>query len=125
MLIKLPVAAGADAKCEAPVRRSLRRDAAGRGALRGTLRRLHSGDGGATSGPSAGGIHAQPAGTYLRAYHQGDWSELPTRYQEILAFAARENLELYGYAYETGLNDAVAKSMADSITEILIPVRHK
>lgn len=71
------------------------------------------------------GLHAQPAGTYLRAYHQGDWSELPARYQEILAFAARENLELYGYAYETGLNDAVAKSMADSITEILIPVRHK
>lgn len=71
------------------------------------------------------GLHAQPAGTYLRAYHQGDWSELPARYQEILAFAARENLELYGYAYETGLNDAVAKSMADSITEILIPARRK
>lgn len=71
------------------------------------------------------GLHSQPAGTYLRAYHQGDWSELPARYQEILAFAARENLELYGYAYETGLNDAVAKSMADSITEILIPVRRK
>lgn len=71
------------------------------------------------------GLHAQPTGTYLRAYHQGDWSELPARYQEILAFAARENLELYGYAYETGLNDAVAKSMADSITEILIPARRK
>ena len=36
------------------------------------------------------GLHAQPASTYLRAYHQGDWSELPARYQEILAFAARE-----------------------------------
>ena len=71
------------------------------------------------------GEHTPPAGTYLRAYHQGDWSELPARYREILAFAARENLELYGYAYETGLNDAVAKSMADSITEILIPVRRK
>ena len=71
------------------------------------------------------GEHTPPAGTYLRAYHQGDWSELPARYREILAFAARENLELYGYAYETGLNDAVATSMADSITEILIPVRHK
>jgi len=125
VLIKLPVAAGADAKCEAPVRRSLRRDAAGRDALRGALRRLHSGDGGATSGPSAGGI-ARTAGKHLlRAYHQGDWSELPARYQEILAYAAQENLELYGYAYETGLNDAVAKSMADSITEILIPVRRK
>lgn len=71
------------------------------------------------------GEHTPPVGTYLRAYHQGDWSELPARYREILAFAARENLELYGYAYETGLNDAVAKSMADSITEILIPVRRK
>lgn len=71
------------------------------------------------------GEHTPPAGMYLRAYHQGEWSELPARYQELLAFAARENLELYGYAYETGLNDAVAKSMADSITEILIPVRRK
>lgn len=68
------------------------------------------------------GWHTPPAGTYLRAYHQGDWTGLAARYRALLAFAAREGLVFQGYAYEKSLNDAVSMSIEDSITEIMIPV---
>lgn len=71
------------------------------------------------------GLHLQPAGIYLQAFHKGSWDELPDRYKEILAFADRQGLSLYGYAYETGINEIVIDSMDDYITKIEIPVKAK
>lgn len=68
------------------------------------------------------GLHEQPSGRYLRAYHRGDWAALPERYRAMLAFAAQNGLRLQGVAYEQGINDAVAISMDDYITQIEIPL---
>lgn len=72
---------------------------------------------------SADGLHIQPAGWYLRAYHQGAWDGLPERYRALCAYAEQEGLVFVGHAYERGLNDAVITCEADSITEIEIPVQ--
>ena len=69
------------------------------------------------------GLHLQPAGTYLRAFHKGSWDKLPDRYKEILAFADKQGLSLYGYAYETGINELVIDNIDDYITKIEIPVK--
>lgn len=69
------------------------------------------------------GLHVQPSGSYLRAFHKGSWDSLSKRYQEILSYADRHGLELWDHAYETGLNDLVISRMEDYITQIEIPVR--
>ena len=58
------------------------------------------------------GLHIQPKGKYLRAFCKGDWSKIPTRYEEILS-----------YAYEKGLNELVIDTFDDYITQIEIPVQ--
>lgn len=69
------------------------------------------------------GLHLQPAGTYLRAFCQGNWDKLSNRYKEILAYANKQGLTLHGYAYETGINELVIDNMNDYITQIEIPVK--
>lgn len=69
------------------------------------------------------GLHLQPAGTYLRAFCQGNWDKLPDKYKEILAYADKQGLSLYGYAYETGINELVIDNIDDYITQIEIPVK--
>lgn len=68
------------------------------------------------------GLHTQPGGTYLRAFHKGDWALIPKRYQEILAYASQHHLTPYGYSYETGINENVIDQMEDYIVQIEIPV---
>lgn len=68
------------------------------------------------------GLHLRPAGTYLRAFCQGNWDKLPDRYEEILAYANKQGLTLYGYSYETGINELVIDNMDDYITQIEIPI---
>lgn len=68
------------------------------------------------------GLHKQPGGTYLRAFSVGNWDKLPTRYEEILAYAKQNHLQLCGYAYEIGINEMVIDSIDDYITKIEIPV---
>lgn len=62
----------------------------------------------------------KPAGRYLRAFHKGSWNGLPGKYKEILEYAKRHNIRLTGYSYETGLNDMLARSEEDYITQIEI-----
>lgn len=69
------------------------------------------------------GLHLQPAGTYLRAFCKGSWDKLPDRYKEILAYTESKGLSLYGYAYETGINELVVEDMNDYITQIEIPIK--
>jgi len=65
--------------------------------------------------------HIQPGGKYLRAFHKGDWDNLPLRYQEILSFANYHGLALSGYSYEMGINETVVDRMEDYIVQIEIP----
>ena len=69
------------------------------------------------------GLHTRPAGRYLRAFCKGPWENLPGRYEEILAYAGAHGLTLYGWSYETGLNESVIDSFDEYITQIEIPIQ--
>lgn len=71
------------------------------------------------------GLHLQPAGTYLRAFCKGSWDKIPGKYKKILDYADKQGLLLYGFAYETGINELVIDSMDEYITQIEIPVKSK
>ena len=68
------------------------------------------------------GLHIQPGGKYLRAFHKGDWGKIPLRYWEILDYARREGLTLCGYSYEKGINETVIDRVEDYIIQIEIPL---
>ncbi len=68
------------------------------------------------------GLHIQPGGKYLRAFHKGDWGKIPLRYREILDYARREGLTLCGYSYEKGINETVIDRVEDYIIQIEIPL---
>ena len=68
------------------------------------------------------GLHIQPKGKYLRAFHKGNWDRLPLRYQEILHYAQNQGLTLSGYSYEKGINEAVIDRVEDYIMQIEIPI---
>ncbi|MCI8512856.1 MAG: MerR family transcriptional regulator [Lachnospiraceae bacterium] len=72
--------------------------------------------------PYEAGLHITPGGSYLRAFHKGDWGGIPKRYQEILAYAKRHGLKLQGFSYETGINETVIDRIEDYIVQIEIPV---
>lgn len=62
----------------------------------------------------------RPAGTYLRAFCVGDWDKLETVYQNIIRFADENKIDLFGYAYEEGLNEMSLQDRDDYITMITI-----
>lgn len=68
------------------------------------------------------GLHIQPGGKYLRAFHKGSWDQLPQRYQEILDYARQRRLTLSDYSYEMGINENVIDCIEDYIVQIEIPV---
>ncbi len=68
------------------------------------------------------GLHIQPRGRYLRAFHKGSWERLPLRYEAILEYARRQGLRLFGYSYEKGINETVVERIEDYIVQIEIPV---
>ena len=68
------------------------------------------------------GLHIQPEGKYLLAFHKGGWDKLPMRYQEILEYARRNGLTLSGYSYEKGINETVIDRVEDYIMQIEIAV---
>lgn len=72
--------------------------------------------------PYQSGLHIMPGGKYLRAFHKGDWNKIPKRYQEILDFAKKHKLTLYGFSYEMGMNENVIDQIEDYIVQIEIPV---
>ncbi len=72
--------------------------------------------------PRKKGLHMQPKGSYLRAFHKGAWDRLPLRYQEILAFAREQGLTLSGFSYEKGINETVVDRIEDYIVQIEIPI---
>lgn len=70
-------------------------------------------------------LHRRPEGLYLRAFCKGNWDGLPSRYRKILSWAEENGYELTGCAYETGMNEIVAASMEEYITQIEIPVKSR
>lgn len=68
------------------------------------------------------GLHIQPAGTYLRAFHKGSFDTLPSKYQEILEYAKENHLTLSGFSYEKGINENVIDRIENYIVQIEIPV---
>ena len=68
------------------------------------------------------GLHIQPKGKYIRAFHKGAWDGLPMRYREILGYARQNGLELSGFSYEKGINETVIDRIDDYIVQIEIPV---
>lgn len=68
------------------------------------------------------GLHIQPKGKYIRAFHKGSWDRIPLRYQEILEYAGKQGLTLSGFSYEKGINEMVIERMEDYIVQIEIPV---
>lgn len=68
------------------------------------------------------GLHIQPGGQYLRAFHKGDWNKISLRYKEILHYAKQHNLILSGFSYEKGINENVIDQMEDYIIQIEIPI---
>lgn len=68
------------------------------------------------------GLHIQPGGTYIRAFHKGDWDKIPLKYKKIFDFARNNKLTLSGFSYETGINENVIDKIEDYITQIEIPI---
>lgn len=64
-----------------------------------------------------------PAGTYLRSFCIGGWEKLAEVYQIICDYAVKNHLELFGYAYEEGLNEMSLSKRDDYITMITIGCR--
>lgn len=67
----------------------------------------------------------RPAGTYLRAFCIGGWDKLETVYRDIIHFAEENQLELFGYAYEEGLNEMSLQDRNDYITMITVGCKKK
>lgn len=67
-------------------------------------------------------LHLPPVGTYLQAFHQGVFENLPMKYEEIFAYARKRGLTLYEYSYEMGINENVIDRIEDYIVQIEIPV---
>ncbi len=68
------------------------------------------------------GLHIQPGGKYIRAFHKGDWDQIPLKYQEIMDYANNCGLILSGFSYEMGINENVIDRIEDYIVQIEIPV---
>lgn len=68
------------------------------------------------------GLHIPPSGKYLRAFCQGDWDNIPRRYEEIFSYAKKHNLTLHEFSYEMCINESVIEQMEDSIVQIEIPI---
>lgn len=69
------------------------------------------------------GLHIQPKGNYIRAFHKGGWETIPLRYQAIFDYAEKNNLTLSGFSYEKGINETVIDRIEDYIVQIEIPCK--
>lgn len=68
------------------------------------------------------GLHIQPKGKYIRAFHKGNWDKIAQRYQLILEYAHKQGLVLSGFSYEKGINETVIDCIEDYIVQIEIPI---
>lgn len=69
------------------------------------------------------GLHIPPGKTCLRAFHTGDWDNIPKRYEEIFLYAKKHDLTLHGFSYEICINESVIDRIEDSIIQIEIPIQ--
>lgn len=67
----------------------------------------------------------RPAGTYLRTFCVGGWDRLEEVYGTICSFAKENGIQLFGYAYEEGLNEMSLQNREDYITMITVGYKVK
>lgn len=67
----------------------------------------------------------RPAGTYLRTFCIGGWDKLEAVYRNIINFAEGNQMELFGCAYEEGLNEMSLQDRNDYITMITVGCKKK
>lgn len=65
-------------------------------------------------------LHLKPGGLYIRGFCVGDWDKIYKLYDAILDFANQRNLQLTGYAYESGLNEFAISDESEYVTQIEI-----
>lgn len=70
-------------------------------------------------------FQSMPAGKYLCGYCIGSWDKIPELYQNMLNFAASEELELTGNCYEIGLNEFAISCEDEYVTRVEIQCRDK
>lgn len=68
-------------------------------------------------------LFIKPEGNYLRGFCIGDWEKIPQVYQTMLHYAAENNLQLTGYAYECGLNEFAIAREDEYIAQIEILIQ--
>ncbi len=61
-----------------------------------------------------------PGGPYLRAFCVGGWEKLAEVYCILCKFAQSRGMELFGYAYEEGLNEMSLQNREDYITMVTV-----
>lgn len=66
-----------------------------------------------------------PAGSYLRTFCIGGWEKLEEIYCGLRKYAEENRLELFGYAYEEGLNEMSLQRREDYITMITVGCKRK
>lgn len=62
--------------------------------------------------------HLRPAGSYIRAFHIGDFNDLTPTYKKIFEFCRKNKLQPYGFSYEVGVNDLCIMSIEEYVTMI-------
>lgn len=67
--------------------------------------------------------HTRSSGSFIRAFHVGDFNDLTPTYERILAYCSKQHLKLEGYAYELGINDLCVMSMEEYVTMIEIKIK--
>lgn len=65
-------------------------------------------------------LYIRPKGRYLRGFSVGDWDHIQDVYERMLEFAGTQNLQLSGYAFESGLNEFAIAGEEEYITQIEI-----
>lgn len=70
-----------------------------------------------------------PAGEYLVGYQIGDslsdWNSVVPAYKRILDYAEKNGFELWGCAYEQGMNELAIDDLNDYVMQVMIPCRKK
>lgn len=68
-------------------------------------------------------LHYRPAGTYVVAYHKGDYDSMTEAYERLAAYIRHHQLSIVPYSYEDDLLDEVTNRDArEYLTKISIPI---
>ncbi|MBS5621923.1 MAG: MerR family transcriptional regulator [Clostridium sp.] len=68
-------------------------------------------------------LHCRPAGTYVVAYHKGDYDSMTEAYERLAAYIRHHQLSIVPYSYEDDLLDEITnQDSQEYLTKISIPI---